>query len=124
MTTEQLETIIEKSTPEIGDLLTDLIPRIREAAAQAIEEDTQGGGKPKVNVGIKLTINLKDSPPSWQVAASVSVKHTVEGETHRLDDPNQPPLPFANLPEGSSVTISSGDVSATIHGKGKKEGAK
>ncbi len=96
MSTEQLETIIEKSTPEIGDLLTDLIPRIREAAAQAIEDsqDTEGGGSPKVNVSIKLAINLKDAPPSWQLAASVSVRHKVEGEKHRLEDPNQPELPI------------------------------
>ncbi len=125
MSTEQLETIIEQSAPEIGDLLTDLIPRIREAAAQAIEDtaDTDGGGSPKVNVAIKLAINLKDAPPSWQVTASVSVKHKAEGEKHRLDDPNQPRLPFSDLPEGASVTITTGDVSATIKGKGKKEGA-
>ena len=125
MSSEQLETIISKALPEIGDLLTDLMPCIREAAAQVIEDtaDAEGGGSPKVNIPIKLAINLKDSPPSWQVMASVSVKHAVESEKHRLDDPNQPGLPFSDLPEGASVTISTGDVSATIKGKGKKEGA-
>jgi hypothetical protein len=127
MKSEQLDAIIQEFPGAAGEVVGDLHAHILEAASEALaaSQDQDGGGKPKVTVNTKLVINLAESPPSWMVKASVGVTYSAESESQTLDDPNQPKLPFKEWVEqqtkDTSVTITDGDASVTINGKGKKE---
>ncbi len=121
MKATDLDTIIQEFPDAARECVGDLHDHILEAAAQALaqSQDSESGGKPKVTVSLKLVIGLNTQRPNWQVKAGVGVNYAAESEAKLLDDPRQPKLPFSDLPEGASVTITAGDTSATIHGKAK-----
>ena len=123
MKPDQLDEIIEAAPEKMREVLVELHEHILEGAAQALtqSQESEGGGKPKVTVSLKLVIGLNTALPSWQVKGAVGVTYSAESDPEMLDDPAQPRLPFSNLKEGESVTISTGDVSATIKGKGGKK---
>lgn len=87
MTPEQLDTIIEHSAGKLAECLRDLHPRIRESAAAALEESQDSDtGKAKVSIGLKLVIDVNQSPPAWHVEAAVGVRFKTTSEIEQLDE--------------------------------------
>ncbi len=91
MTKDQLDQIIEQAQPLIAEQLGNLHEHIMEAAGEALSatQDSEGGGKPKVSVGIKLIIGLASAPPTYQVKASVGVTYSTETEPRMIENPDQ-----------------------------------
>ena len=92
MTPEQLDQLIQEAPEELGSVLGDLAPHIKEACAAVLEETQEEGGKPKVKVAISLSIDLSKSPAVWAMDGSVGIKRKVTGDIHQLEDPEQPEL--------------------------------
>ncbi len=88
-----LENIIQHAPTEIRTIIAELGPHILTASAQALSDtqDKEGGGKPKVSIGLKVVVDLSKSPPAWHCEGAVSVRHTIKGENH--DEDVTPTLP-------------------------------
>lgn len=92
MTNEQLDKLIEEAPSELAERLGELHPHILEACAAVLEETQETEGKAKVNIGLKITIDLSMSPPSWACNAQVGITRKATGEAHQMEDPQQPKL--------------------------------
>ena len=86
MKSEELDKIIADCPEQIRQTIGELHNRIREAAASVLEESQDSGKAAKLNVPIKLTIDLGHSPPSWTVSASVGVRFKSESETIQINE--------------------------------------
>jgi len=92
MTREQLDQIIKEAPQAFAELLSDLQPKIIEAAKATLEETQDSeSAKAVVKVGLSLAIDLCTSPVSWHVEASVGVRHKVKSDEHVAD--TTPELP-------------------------------
>lgn len=111
MKASELDEIIAAAPEKMREILGELHEHILEGAAQALtqSQETEGGGKPKVAVSLKLVIGLNTALPSWQVKGAVGVNYTAESAPEMLDDPRQQALPFSNvLGPGDSVGMTTG----------------
>lgn len=111
MTNDQLDQLVQDAPEELRTVLGDLCPHIKEACAAVLEETQDEGGKPKVKVAIGLSIDLSKHPAVWTMEGSVGIKRKVTGDSHQLEDPDQPEL--AGLRGETSMTIQSGDGHAS-----------
>lgn len=119
MTSLQLDQLIADAPEQLSTVLGELHPHIREACAAVLEETQETEAKAKVNVALKITIDLSMAPPSWVMTGAVGITRKVTSEAHELDDPKQPELApgMGKKPRGgmTSMTMEAGGkVLATI----------
>lgn len=81
MKSEELDKIIAEAPEQVTLVLGELHAHILEAAAEALAaaQDQEDGGKPKVKVGLSLTIELNKAPVAWLIQGSVGITYKVAG---------------------------------------------
>lgn len=113
---------------QVRELLVEREADILKAWNENIEEAQENEKNfPPLKIGITATVDLEAAKIETAIRFTAVYQSTITSE---LPDPNQMELPGVadavqrfrdSIPEGSSVTIESGDKSVTIDGKSKFE---
>lgn len=72
----QIDHLVVAAPDQIREILGELAPHIITAAAQTLSQTAEqdGGGKPRLRVGLSVVIDLAKSPPAWHCEGSVGLR--------------------------------------------------
>lgn len=78
----QIDHLISAAPDQLREILGELAPHIQTAAAQTLSQtaEQEGGGKPKLRVGLSIVIDLAKSPPAWHCEGSVGLRVKAVGK--------------------------------------------
>lgn len=78
----QIDHLISAAPEQLQEILGELAPHIQTAAAQTLSQtaEQEGGGKPKLRVGLSVVIDLAKSPPAWHCEGSVGLRVKAVGK--------------------------------------------
>ena len=113
-----LQTISDNASEDLKRLIEEGAEDILKAIHKTEEEAKANDAKPKFSLGFKITVDFDAA--AYACDLSWSLKQTL-GTTHRIKDPNQPPLPIDEDRKSfdtTKLTIRTGDreVETTVGG--------